>query len=291
MSRSALVLAAHGGGDDSAQNVWLRTWAQRLRRGGLYDEVAVAFNLGAPHYSEVIDELDAEMIVVVPVLTSDGHFYQKVLPEALRQNRRYDACDVRITPPLGTHPTIARLFCQHAAGALARYRLDPAQTTLLVVGHGSRRDTRSQTATAHLANLLAERRLCRYVDAAYLEADPTIQEVAAQHRDRNLVVLPFFIGGAVHTQRDLPAALGVTLDPDVDPPTAVHSDGRAIVFAAALGHEPAIADIIRDLAGIVGIRPEGPTYSDPAELHLLDRVDRMLRSVGFRATLEGGKPA
>lgn len=288
MSKHALVLASHGGGDESEHNAWLRTWAERLHRGGPFEQVGVAFNLGSPHYSEALDQLDATEIAVVPVLTSDGHFCRQVLPAELARNKTYAAKRVRITSPLGTHPGIARIMRQHAAEAIARFRLDTRRTALLVVGHGTRRDAASQMSTNHLAALLGEPRLARRVAACFLEADPMLEAVAAEHPDDHLVILPFFIGGAVHTKRDLPERLGLRIDGDLQPPTAVRDDRRAIVFTPALGHEPALTDILRELALSAG----APTrVEDVAHLSLLASAERKLGGGAFRPRPSERRPA
>ena len=83
------------------------------RRSGaghrLFDEVAVAFHQGEPGFDTVLDELAADEVTVVPVLTSAGHYGDVVLPEALARNRRFAEVRLRQTPPVGTHAGIAAL--------------------------------------------------------------------------------------------------------------------------------------------------------------------------------------
>ena len=79
----ALVLAAHGSRRDKAVNAHVRQIAESLRARRIFDEVAAAFHQGEPGFDEVLDELRADEITVVPLFTSAGHFTQVVLPEAL----------------------------------------------------------------------------------------------------------------------------------------------------------------------------------------------------------------
>ena len=80
MSGSALVLAAHGSRRDPAANALVRRLAQAVRERRLFDEVAVAFHQGEPGFDTVLDELEAEAVTVVPVMTSAGHYADVVLP-------------------------------------------------------------------------------------------------------------------------------------------------------------------------------------------------------------------
>ena len=72
MSGRALVLAAHGSRRDPAANALVRRLAESLRGRRLFDEVAVAFHQGEPGFDAVLDELAADEVTVVPLLTSAG---------------------------------------------------------------------------------------------------------------------------------------------------------------------------------------------------------------------------
>ena len=97
----ALVLAAHGSRRDPAANALVRRLAQAVRERRLFAEVAVAFHQGEPGFDSVLDELEAEAVTVVPVMTSAGHYADVVLPEGLARNRRHAVVRLRVTPPVG----------------------------------------------------------------------------------------------------------------------------------------------------------------------------------------------
>jgi len=69
MPARALVLAAHGSRRDPAANALVRRLAEAVRARRLFDEVAVAFHQGEPRFETVLDELTADEVSVVPLLT------------------------------------------------------------------------------------------------------------------------------------------------------------------------------------------------------------------------------
>jgi sirohydrochlorin ferrochelatase len=112
MSRRALILAAHGSFADPTVNLRLCKFAELLRRRVTFDAVAVAFQQGTPTFACVLDTVDADEYVVVPVMTSEGHYGEEVLPHELRKNRRFSAERVRQTRPIGTHPGMIDLVAR-----------------------------------------------------------------------------------------------------------------------------------------------------------------------------------
>jgi sirohydrochlorin ferrochelatase len=82
VSGRALVLAAHGSRRDPAANALVRRLAESIRGRRVFDEVAAAFHQGEPGFDAVLDELSAEEVTVVPLLTSAGHYNDVVQPQA-----------------------------------------------------------------------------------------------------------------------------------------------------------------------------------------------------------------
>ena len=96
----------------------MRRLAEAVRARRLFDEVAVAFHQGEPGFDTVLDELSADEVTVVPLLTSAGHYADVVLPEALARNRRFAELRLRQTPPVGTHSGIAPLVARRVTELL-----------------------------------------------------------------------------------------------------------------------------------------------------------------------------
>jgi uroporphyrin-III C-methyltransferase len=241
----ALVLAAHGSRRDPAANALVRRLAQAVRERRLFAEVAVAFHQGEPGFDAVLDELEAEAVTVVPVMTSAGHYADKVLPEALARNRRHSSVRLRITPPVGSHPGIAPLVARRVSELLRDYTLSRAETAVLLAGHGTLRHPASRETTLQLAETLRRRGVASEAVAAFLDDEPALANALAEIRSDAVVVIPFLIGGGSHAAEDVPRAIG--LEPGELP--LVGRQGRArIVVDQAVGMLPGIVDIIVDLA-------------------------------------------
>jgi sirohydrochlorin cobaltochelatase len=247
MIRSALLLAAHGAGDQSPANRSVSALARQLAATTAFDEVAAAFHLGWPTYAQALDELDATQIVVVPLMTSDGYYCQTVLRRGLSRSRRLGRVWVGITPALGTHPALAGLEARRAQQAMRDHELEPRETAVVVVGHGAVRHPRSRAATVALRDALRERRLCASVEAAFLSGAPCVEDVPEQTAGRSLVVIPFLMGGGYHARIDIRERLGVDCAATAGPHPTSARDGR-IVLLDPLGDDPAIGDLVRDLA-------------------------------------------
>ena len=236
MSRGALVLAAHGSRRDPAANALIRRLAQAVRARRLFDEVAVGFHQGEPGFDTVLDELESDAATVVPVMTSAGHFSRRVLPAALARNHRHASLRLALAPALGTHPAMASLVARRIGALLREHRLVREATSVLLVGHGTRRHAASRDSTLRLSAALEARGVVGQVVAGFLDDDPGIAAGAAATRWNTVLVLPFLIGGGAHAFQDIPAAL------------AAMASGRRILIDRPIGESPDLVDLIVDLA-------------------------------------------
>ena len=239
------MLAAHGSRRGPAANALVRRLAHMVRERRLFEEVSVAFHQGEPGFEGVLDELAAEAVTVVPVMTSAGHYADVVLPQALARNRRHSAVRLRITPPVGSHPGIAPLVARRVSELLREHGLDRAGTAVLLAGHGTRRHAASRETTFRLAETLQRRGVAARVVAGFLDDAPSLPAALAEAGTAAVLVLPFLVGGGSHAGEDVPRALG--LEPG-RPPLTRRMDGRTVVVDQAIGTLPGIVDLIVDLA-------------------------------------------
>ena len=252
----ALVLAAHGSRRDPAANALVRRLAQAVRERRLFDEVAVAFHRGEPGFDAVLDEVEAEAVTVVPVMTSAGHYADVVLPEALARNRRHSLVRLRVTPPVGAHSGIAPLVARRVSELLREHELERARTAVLLAGHGTRRHPASRDTAFRLAETLRRRGVAQQVVAGFLDDEPPLGEALESTRACAVLALPFLIGGGSHAGDDVPRALG--LEPG-EAPLARRLGHRLIVVDHAIGALPGIVDIVVDLAR--RHPPPGPRFA------------------------------
>jgi uroporphyrin-III C-methyltransferase len=244
-SGRALVIAAHGSRRDPAANGLVRRVAESIRSRRLFDEVAVAFHQGEPGFDTVLEELAADEVTVVPFMTSGGHYSDVVLPAALERSRRYAEVRLRITPPVGGHPGVAPLVARRVSELLRDHALDRDATSLLLVGHGTRRHLQSRDTTLELAATLQRRRVAREVLAGFLDDEPSVVQALGRASAGTTIVLPFLVGGGSHAEEDLPNLLGL---PAGAAPLTGERDGRLVLLDRAIGTLPGLAEIVIDLA-------------------------------------------
>ena len=84
-----------------------------------------------------------------------------------------------------------------------------AETTLLIVGHGTGLNDNSAVAAKHQAEII--RALDRYAAVlnVYMEEPPLVSEWLNLTNTRNVVVVPFFVSDGLHSDEDIPALLGI----------------------------------------------------------------------------------
>ena len=248
VTRTALVLAAHGSHDGSPANALVERHAAALAARGVADEVVTAFHLGEPSFSTVLDSLAAERVVVVPFFTSGGYFTAEVVPAALRQNRRYAEIAVAQSPPVGTHPLLSQIVARRVDALRAVWGRGVRHCTVMVVGHGTPRHAASRDATEALVRALAARRAEDQVLSAFLDDEPSIEAALQRSHSSLVVVVPFLIGGGGHALQDIPARLGVSVAPGTAWPIATQVGDRTIVLDVPLGVQPELVDLLADLA-------------------------------------------
>lgn len=260
MNRTALVLAAHGSRHEPDVNDRVRVFAGIISARCWFDEVAVAFHQGEPGFSQVLDRLSADEIVVVPLMTSEGYYSDVALPRELARNARYATIRVRRTGPVGTHPGMATLVARRFRKILLDHELHARETTLALVGHGTKRHARSRHATWALARELRQRNLCAQVVAAFLDDDPQVESILETANHPSLIVIPFLIGDGQHAAMDIPRRLGFSPGEDASLPLAGWIHHRTVVCDSAVGLDPGIVEVIAELARTTG----GPVLQEAA---------------------------
>jgi sirohydrochlorin cobaltochelatase len=128
----------------------------------------------------------------------------------------------------------------------------PADTTLLIAGHGTERNSNSRKAVERQVELIRSLNIYAAVSAVFMEESPFIKGCHESVKTRNLVVVPFFISDGLHVVEDIPVLLG---EPDrlvkerlaVGQPTwrnPTGRDGKLIWYSPSVGTEPLLADVI-----------------------------------------------
>jgi sirohydrochlorin cobaltochelatase len=164
---------------------------------------------------------------------------------------RPDGKVLKYCDPVGLHLSMTELLKARALETAPD--LDPRQTSLLLVGHGTRLNEKSREAVeAQVEKFRGETEYAQVIDT-YMEEEPLItnwREIADQ---RNVVVVPFFISDGLHSYQDIPVMLGIEKEPteaasrrEVFRQNPREMDGRELYYSAAIGSHPQMVDVILD---------------------------------------------
>src|SRR6185295_6908085 len=189
--------------------------AVEIQRRGVFADVQCAFWKEEPSLRDALflfDPTEINEVLVVPNFISEGYFTQNVIPRELElkgdDTERETGQVWHYCPPVGSHPGMTELLLQRATEIAPS--VDPAETTLLIVGHGT--DLNENSAAAAKREVEKMRQLNRYaaVQNVYMEEPPLVADWAALTRTPNVVVVPFFIADGLHSYEDIPQLLGIT---------------------------------------------------------------------------------
>jgi sirohydrochlorin cobaltochelatase len=115
--RRALVLLGHGTDLNKNSGGVIYLNADRIRELNLYDLVEVGFLDQDPEISEVVENVEAAYVVLIPVFIAEGWHTRETIPEDLgltgevtvRENKT-----IYYGAPVGTHPSMASLIAARA---------------------------------------------------------------------------------------------------------------------------------------------------------------------------------
>ena len=213
-------------------------------------------------------------VCVVPNFISEGYFTQTVVPRELELNgattKRPSGQTWKYAQPVGNHHAITELLLKRAREVAPG--IDPAETSLLIVAHGTDLNENSAVAAKREAEKI--RALGNFAEVlnVYMEEPPLVSDWRKLTKTRNVVVVPFFISDGLHSYEDIPRLIGIVVAgdgsvdrtrPGSEPPATTRGeifrhnpyrvDGRSLFYAPSIGTDPGFADIIIEQAGIVKI--------------------------------------
>lgn len=231
--------------------------AAALRRGGAFEEVACAFLSMPPAPAEALAALRGDPVCAVPLFMSDGYFVRAV-GRALAADDGREGRRLRQARPIGLMPELTGVIERRALAACAEGGLEPGRCGLLVVAHGYTGSPASREATRFHTEPLAAAGRFRWVDAAFLEEEPTIPDRLAA-RGGDVVAVGLFAAPGGHAAEDVPEVLAA------DP----RRGERRVLYTGAIGADPAMAEVIATaiaaaLGGDAGMHGEARASGPPA---------------------------
>lgn len=238
----ALLLCSHG---SPAAGPALAARARGLRGRRTFDEVAGCLLYGEPRLEAVVAGLSAEAIRLVPLFMAKGVTLDALRARVAALPRR---AQVRLCPPLGSHPGLPGLIVETALAGMAARGWHPEETAVVLVAHGSRRSDASRQATDRLARALAGSGRLSEVAVALLENGPALDRVVASTAAARAVVIGCFAEPGAHAMEDVPRLLA--------------GSGKPAAYLGPLGMAPGIDELILDQAAeppaFGGLRRQAP---------------------------------
>ncbi len=270
-SDAALIILGHGTMLNAESAAPVYQHAAELRRRKIFAEVREGFWKQEPHIKNVIGEIITPRVFIVPLFISEGYFSTEVIPQELgfqfpdnlkvkTQNSELHYCR-----PVGSHDLMTQVILARAAEVAKQFPFPrtpkPADTTLFIAGHGTGRNANSRKAVERQAELIRGLNTYGDVGAIFMEEAPFIKGCWQNVKTKNLIVVPFFISDGLHAVEDIPVLLGeperlvkerlAAGQPTWRNPT--ERDGKLVWYAASVGTEPLLADVVLERANEAAI--------------------------------------
>jgi sirohydrochlorin cobaltochelatase len=213
-SKAALLIVGHGSTVNPDSSAPTLAHAAEIRRREIFAEVECAFWKEEPSLRDAIFLFAPKTICevyVVPNFISEGYFTQTVIPRELQLNGRRTARPKgqiwKYCEPVGNHPMMTELLLKRASESAPD--VEPAETSLLIVAHGTDLNENSAAAAKREAQKICA--LGRYAAVlnVYMEEPPRVADWKKLTNTPNVVVVPFFISDGLHSYEDIPRLLGI----------------------------------------------------------------------------------
>lgn len=253
----SIVLAAHGSTATEHCNDPLHEMAANLlKRQGeksanwpnlWIEKITPAFLQGEPQMTRVLESLPEGDVIVIPVMTSDGYYLRK-LPEKFASNQNAGKFKFHLSSVFGMHAIIADEMKSLVAHHLTSLNLKPEETTVVVIGHGTRRNKTSGESTYLLTKTLTNQFPRLNCVTGFLDQDPTATQIAAEIQTPNTIILPFLISRGPHTTEDVPQAFHLPTGPELLFPCIQQSDSGIKIYEKPLAMYTQAVDICIALA-------------------------------------------
>lgn len=267
-SSSALLIVGHGSTVNPDSSAPTLTHAAAIRRRGVFADVACCFWKEEPSLRDArffFRDPHIREVYVVPNFISEGYFTRTVIPRELEltgpETARRNGQVWKYCEPVGSHDSMTRHLLERARAIAPG--IPEAETSLLIVGHGTSLNDNSAVAAKEQAGKI--RALGRYADVlnVYMEEPPLVSDWLNLTKTPNVVVVPFFISDGLHSYEDIPALLGIDETASRSETGQIHQlHGRSLFYSTAIGTDPKFADVIVEQA--TGFDPKRQVPQSPS---------------------------
>jgi sirohydrochlorin cobaltochelatase len=242
---AALVLAGHGSSQNTESSLPTRSHAEEIRRRELFAEVEVAFWLEKPFFKDVLADISAQEIYLVPNFICEGFYTREILPREFKLEgaiTRQGEKTIYYCDPVGLHPIMTELLIEKARGVMPSVLTD---TCLFIAGHGTPKNKNSTKEVYRQVELIRAMGIFGQVEAVFMEEAPFIKDWPGMTTLSQVITVPFFIADGLHPAEDIPVMLGITENAKqfgYQNPTQLH--GRTLWYTSSIGTEAGMVEVI-----------------------------------------------
>lgn len=251
----SLVLVGHGSHRNGESASAVYHYAELIRERRLFDEVVEGFWKEEPSLRQVLKTTASTDVTVIPMFISEGYFTETVIPRELGLGHQGPVPEggvarviggrtVRYTMPYGVHPKMQDVIVARAREVLPD--LSAKDTALIVLGHGTTRNSNSNKVIHQNADALRELGIFAEVHALFLDEAPKVESWPELVQSPKVVIVPFFASEGWHTQETIPADLGLTGERTTFANTP--NGPQTVYYAKPVGTHPLVAEVILQLA-------------------------------------------
>jgi sirohydrochlorin cobaltochelatase len=249
---AALVIAGHGSTLNGDSNVPTYQHADTIRERGLFAEVHETFWKEEPNFRNVLRQVEARTVYIVPNFISAGYFTEQVLPREFQlagPRTERGGRDIFYCEPVGLHESMTSVLLSRAEACVQATHDDTPgwekETCVVICGHGTNLNENSTKIIEEQVTRI--KASGRFLDAQgmYMEEAPFIKDWQTLTHAPRVVAVPFFISDGLHSFEDIPVLFGFAEQghrPTTQPPY-VFGEQR-LWYASAIGTEPHMADVI-----------------------------------------------
>src|SRR5207247_3836577 len=212
--KSALLIVAHGSTVNPDSSAPTLAHAAEIRRRKIFADVGCAFWKEESSLRDAIFLCYLQVIrevYLVPHFISEGYFTQTVVPRELELNgpitERSSGQVWKYCEPVGNHPLMTELLLKRAREVAPDAA--PAETSLLIVAHGTDLNENSAVAAKREAEKIRALGIYAAVLNVYMEEPPLVSDWRKLTKTQNVIVVPFFISDGLHSYEDIPRLLGI----------------------------------------------------------------------------------
>jgi sirohydrochlorin cobaltochelatase len=238
-SRPSLFIIAHGSTVSREAHAAAAEHALTLRQSNRYGSIAVCFLTE----TDTLPDLPLGEVYLLPFFMSNGYFVSRKIPKlfGLTNGRKVEKervilqCDA-----LGMDPELSRIIVAMGIETCTQGALEPENTHLVLVAHGSEKSKASADATYFQQRAVKEKKVFGDVSSVFLNEEPELENWLVKNVDdvRPKVLVGLFTAEGPHAMKDVPESIDRAQRRVAVPHTTYYS--------GIVGTRPEIVKLIQD---------------------------------------------